>query len=435
MSKIKQLKEQRAAVEAQLHELHTSVGDNKFTTEQETSWNGLTDQRAALTTEIEQLEAREAIAKSIKPVDTTVRKGDSPAEQAEKKKYSYMRALKIASGDEKPSGLEYELSQEARQQNKNQGINSQENGGIIIPSEFVRMEKRAHTAGTNSEGGFAVPTDTQTIIPALNAQPVVLGLGATSLTGLVGDVSFPRNTNTITMGWKAEGSDADEKSLTLEEMLLTPKELTGYSTISKRLMLQTGGAMERFIMQELEAAIARAYDAAAINGSGTSPVPTGILNTSGIGSVAGGTNGDTPTWANIVNLVKEVEVDNAAMGSLNYLTTPGIKAYLSQTGKQSSGVEGNFILNDPNSLHGYGFTASTQVPSTLTKGTASGICHAIIFGNFAELFLAQWGGLELFVDPYSLSKSRQVQIVATLWGDIGVRTASSFAAMKDALIA
>jgi hypothetical protein len=51
------------------------------------------------------------------------------------------------------------------------------------------------------------------------------------------------------------------------------------------------------------------------------------------------------------------------------------------------------------------------VPSNLTKGTATAICSAIIFGNFADLVIGLWGGLDLMVDPYSKSTTGAVRIV------------------------
>jgi len=430
---LKELREERGLVEQEIKDFDTAIGEQRMTEDQNSKWNSLTEKKKKLDADIETEEQRAKLVSSL--AGAPVRKGDSEQEIRDKSKYSYARALRIASGDDK-GGIEEELSQEARSKQGSYGIPSTgDKGGVVIPGEFLRMEKRAHTAGTTTAGGHAIQTQVEDIIPYLNPNPVTLEMGATSLTGLTGPVSFPRGSNTLVMDWKAEAADADEKSFTLEKMDLTPKELTGFSKISKTLMMQTGGSVERWLMNEISSAIARSYDAAAINGSGVSPIPAGILNTSGIGSVAGGTNGAIADWADVVNLVKEVEIDNAYAGNLGYLTTPQVKALFSQTGKQSSGVEGNFILNNPNELYGHRFKTSTLVPSNLTKGTADSICHAIIFGNWAELYLAQWGGIEIVVDPYSLSKSRQIQIVATIWADVALRHAQSFAAMKDALVA
>jgi hypothetical protein len=78
---------------------------------------------------------------------------------------------------------------------------------------------------------------------------------------------------------------------------------------------------------------------------------------------------------------------------------------------------------------------SNQVPSNLTKGSASGVCSAIVFGNFADLIIGMWGALDLTVDPYALSTQGAVRVVALQDVDVALRHVESFSAMQDALTA
>jgi HK97 family phage major capsid protein len=84
-------------------------------------------------------------------------------------------------------------------------------------------------------------------------------------------------------------------------------------------------------------------------------------------------------------------------------------------------------------MNGYRAAVTNQVSNTLTKGTSTGNCSAIIFGNFSDLIIGMWGGLDLTVDPYTFSTSGTIRIVAMQDVDIAVRNAASFAAMLDAL--
>jgi hypothetical protein len=61
------------------------------------------------------------------------------------------------------------------------------------------------------------------------------------------------------------------------------------------------------------------------------------------------------------------------------------------------------------------------------------VCSAIIFGNFADLIIGMWGGLDLMVDPYTGSTAGTVRVVTLQDVDIAVRRAESFSAMVDAL--
>jgi len=140
-----------------------------------------------------------------------------------------------------------------------------------------------------------------------------------------------------------------------------------------------------------------------------------------------------PTFGNIVGLETAVDTANALMDNLNYLSTPGVKGKLKTTLK-ASGVSG-YIWGEDNTLNGYRAIGSNNVPSTLTKGTADSICHAIIFGNWNELIIGQWAGVDITVDPYTKADYALVRMVVNTYWDIALRHPASFAAMKDALIA
>jgi HK97 family phage major capsid protein len=183
------------------------------------------------------------------------------------------------------------------------------------------------------------------------------------------------------------------------------------------------------LKNDLVTAVAIAVDAAAIEG-GAANTPTGILNTVGIGSVVGGTNGAAPSFANIVALEKEVAIDNADMGALAFLTNPKVRAKLKQV---AVGTDQRMVWGESgNTLLGYNAYVTTQVPSTLDKGSSTGVCSAIIFGNFNDLMIGQWGGLDLIVDPYTAASNAQVNVYIHSFWDVLVRHAESFAAMKDA---
>ena len=117
---------------------------------------------------------------------------------------------------------------------------------------------------------------------------------------------------------------------------------------------------------------------------------------------------------------------------MGYLTNAKVRGKLKTTSKVSG--QNGFIWED-GMLNGYKASVSNQVPSNLTKGTSSGVCSAIIFGNWSDLIIGQWGTLDLMVDPYSGSTSGTVRVVALQDVDIAVRNAVSFSAMLDALTA
>jgi HK97 family phage major capsid protein len=252
------------------------------------------------------------------------------------------------------------------------------------------------------------------------------------LTGLVGNIAIPRQTGGATAYWVAESGAPTESAQAFDQVTMSPKTVGAFSDISRKLLLQSSIDIESFVRRDLATVLGLAIDLAGINGSGASNQPTGVLNVSGIGSVAGGTNGLAPTFAHIVELETDVAVANADIGSLGYMTNAAVRGKLKTTEKASS--TGQFVW-EGGELNGYRAKVSNQVPSNLTKGTSSGVCSAIIFGNWADLIIGMWGGLDLMVDPYTGSTAGTVRVVALQDVDVAVRHAESFSAMKDALTA
>ncbi len=204
-----------------------------------------------------------------------------------------------------------------------------------------------------------------------------------------------------------------------------------YTLFSKQLMNQAVIDVENWVRRELGIAVGQALEIAAINGSGSAPIPRGVLNISGIGDVAGGTNGLLPTWNHMVELETDINAANAPMGRRAYLTTPGVNGIL-KTVKKDAGS--GIFINENGMVNGYPMLFTSNVPSTLTKGSNSD-CHAVIFGNWEELYVMQWGGIDLVVNPYSLDTTSQVRVTINSWWDIAVRHKESFSAMKDARLA
>jgi HK97 family phage major capsid protein len=256
-------------------------------------------------------------------------------------------------------------------------------------------------------------------------------VGARFMSGLQGNVAIPKRTTSVTAYWPGENTAPTEGTNVFGQVTMSPKTLAAYIDVGRRLAIQSSVDVEALVRDDLAQTLAIAIDAAALGGATTNG-PTGLRGTSGIGSVAMGTNGGAPSWTSIVNLVREVEVDNALTGSAAFVTNPKVKAKMALTPRQSSGVEGNFLLAPPfDSLYGFPFVVSNQIPSNLTKGSATSVCSAMFFGVWSNLVVGQWGGIELMTDPYSLSTTGATRIVALAELDVCVRLPEHFAAVLD----
>lgn len=444
MTRVQQLEGKIAEEKNKLEALKKKVSDeNRVRTDDEkTEWKTLQsniddfkEQLADERADIAQ-KAEEAKAKGT-PLLGTAEAGRSVSDKERKEvaKYSVTKAIRQTI-EGKMDGVEAEMHQEAQKEARDNGHTLQ---GLGIPQSLIRarsyeeIQTRTHlTVGTAATAGNLVDTQLQELIPILRPELQVVRAGATVLRDLRSDLKFPRQNAKSTATWEGEIDANAETNPTTETFTMSPKRLGAFSVYTKQLLAQSSTDVDAFVRRDLDLAVAEGLDSAAINGSGVAPIPTGILNVTGIGDVAGGTNGAVPTWGNVVDLQTELTNDNAFAGRLAYLTTPGIKGVFMQTEKATNTAQ--FILGESGqNLAGYPFLTSTQVPNNLTKGTSND-CHAIIFGNFQDLLIGQWGGLDLVIDPYTLAKNAEIQIVINSWWDVNVRHAESFAAMQDALL-
>ncbi|NQU47024.1 MAG: phage major capsid protein [Planctomycetes bacterium] len=363
-----------------------------------------------------------------KPVESDA--ADLGLTEKEKGQFSIVRGLRALADPSNPrlreeAAFEFEVSDAA---SKKRGKEAQ---GIHVPFEVLAHERRDLNVGTATAGGHTVSTDllASSFIDLLRNYSALLPM-STVLTGLVGDVAIPRLTGAATAYWVGEGSAPTESQETFGQLAMSPKTVAGTVDLTRKLLLQSSNVGEPLVRRDLATVLSLALDLAGINGSGTGSEPEGILNTSGIGSVALGTNGGAPAWEDLVKLEEEVAVDNALMGNLRYLSNAKFRSKLKRT--SINATYGDKMILDGNDVNGYEFVTSNQVPSTLTKGTGSNL-SAAIFGNFADWVIGLWSGVDIIVDPYSQSRSGTVQVTAFQDADMGPRHEESFAAIVDAI--
>lgn len=330
---------------------------------------------------------------------------------------------------ERATGMEREISTEYAK------LTKRTPRGILIPPEVL---KRDLTVGVDSAGGYTVGTDIrpQNFIEALRNKAIIFEAGATELTDLVGDVSIPKQSSAATAYWIAESASPTESQQTFGQLALSPKTVGALIEVSRKLLVQSSVAVESFVRNDLARVLAIAIDTAALHGTGSANQPTGIAATSGIGSVAGGTNGAAPDLADIIALETEVAQDNADVGgNMGYITNVKVRGKLKNT--LVTPTYGDRMVYDVRTpekpLNGHKCHISNSVSSGLTKGTANGICSAIFYGNWTDLVIAFWSGLDLLVDPYTHSASGAIRVTGFQDIDIGVRHPESFAAMLDVL--
>jgi len=396
-----------------------------------------TEERAEQREQQRRLEARAA-----EPRYTGVQGQFSRQERKDIERFSLARTVRLLAegrGMEALDGVEGEMAQEGQMEAQASGIQTRGRSVMISAKALSNPEYRDMTATGGSDGdqgGMTIATQKMGLLDSLMNALVIRNLGATFMGGLVGNFDMPRIVDGTAPDGKAENATADEYSPTTAQVQFAPNRLPTVVEVSNQLLMQSNErGLTAFLQNHLVRKLSTLMEAAFINGTGTNAAE-GILQTSGIGSVVGGANGLAPAWSHIVDLEREVAVDNALLGSLHYLSNSKIVATLKETAKISS-TDSYTILDERsgNRLNGYNLAVTNAVPSNLDKGSSTGVCSAIIFGNFVDYTIAQWSGIEFLVNPYSKDDQGLTRINASVYYDGHVIRPQSFAAMQDALTA
>ncbi|MDE2000815.1 MAG: phage major capsid protein [Burkholderiales bacterium] len=235
------------------------------------------------------------------------------------------------------------------------------------------------------------------------------------------------------------GLTPNDASTTFDQVNLSLKTVGSLSVVSRNMLMQSTPDIEMLVRADLVASIALAIDAAALYGAGTGGVPLGITNQVGVGSVVGGTNGGAVTINNLIDMETQVMSANTPDNNLAYMmnarTVGALKKLVSTTGQYLwTNYAGGQRSGTPGEINGYTVARSNQCRSTLTKGTGTNLSE-LFFGNWAEVMIGEWGVLELQPNPYaaSVAAAGGVELRALQSIDVGVRHATSFAVMSDAI--
>jgi HK97 family phage major capsid protein len=426
MTTLRSLLERRAAIAGEMRQINNAAGDNDLSPEQRNRFDelktdlGTLEERIARQSVLDDAERR----MQGQPYGGT---GDRNLD-AELRSFSLVRAIAAQAGiGGVDAGRERELSAEIA---RRAGRPFQ---GIAVPMSVFhqQIEQRVLTtaAPAGGPGSNLIQTDLAggQFIDRLRAALTIRRLGARVLTGLQGNLDIPALKASGTAGWVAENTALTPSDHEFRKVSMTPKHCGAITELSRNMLQQPSLDVENLARADFAQILADAVDRAAISGSGAGAEPRGILNTAGIGSV---TTGGTPTWANVLEFIEDVETANS--DGTAFLTHPKVVRKLRSTLKVTDDAGAGYIMEGPDSLAGYTCARTTNIPTTL--GTAPNNNRAaMIFGNWSDLVLGYWSELDVLVNPYEATaySKGNVQVRAMLTMDIAVRHAVSFTAATD----
>lgn len=396
--KTSDLIEQRAAIVARM-----SDAEETATAEE---WRSL---KAELADVNEKIERRKELDAADRTEIGTPLNGDNKLTTEIRSRFNIGRAIAGAAGLAVDWGFEREVQAELA---KRAGRNAE---GVFIPTEC--FETRVLTTATGSE---LVPTEHRPdqYISALVASSVVRGMGARVLSGLTGNLSIPRETDSPAIGWVAENSALTADDANFDSITLSPKHAGALSEWSRNMLMQASPDVESLLRQMLARNLALAIDRAAILGGGSNE-PVGVLGTAGIQKITA----PASLFDAAADAVGLADIENVG-ASRGLLTTPEIRKIAAKA------LDANGLpIGIDKVLGGVSATFSNQVPKTLGAGTE----HGMIYGDWSELLIGIWSEIDILVNPFeSTAYSKgNVMIRAMATVDCAVRHPKAFVSIED----
>lgn len=349
-----------------------------------------------------------------KPLEEQTRAAEIGLTPKEAKQYSFIRAIRAqlpnATKDEKDAaGFELECSLAAQRAYGKQAK------GFLIPMDVLNQRTFSVTAGGGTATGAGLVATTlkaDSFIELLRHRAWVMQR-ATVMGGLVGNVDIPRQNSANSAYWLGEGGAPTAGQPGIDQIGFSPKTLGAWTDITRRLLQQSTPDAEQIVRNDLLKVMALEIDRVALYGSGTANMPTGVLNMTGINAVLFAAA--NPTFAELVEMETAIALDDADVASMSYAANASFRGYAKTALKFPGTAASGTIWEPGNTVNGYDAVTSNQ----LAAGD-------VWFGNWAELIIAMWGGLDLTVDPYSLSTSGGTRIVTFQDVDVNVRHVQSF---------
>lgn len=398
---ITELKDEKAALATRSKEIIEKAKSEKrmFNNEENEELGGIQARMAEINVEIE-----EKIEESRK----------KPVKREEKKmeKFSLRKAILAQMSGKAQGAAEQCVIDEAVKLNQRSGVEMTE-GSLVVPMSY----RAALTAGGDT--GVLVDEDQQELLFPLENALVLAQAGARYMTGLTGNIAWPK-TGAANVYWEGETDEAqDGANAFSKSAVFSPKRLTAYVDISKQLLIQENRDVEGIIRKLITNAIAQKVEATAFSGAGgNTDIPNGIF--ASISPVAG-----TFDWATIVGMETSVDTSNALLGNLAYVMHPKLVGKAKTKVKDASGAGGFIYGNDgQNYMNGYKALRTNNVGGNDSDG------YNVVYGNWDDFFIGQWGSVELLVDPYTQATKGMVRLVVNSYWNMGVIREESFAAAK-----
>ena len=410
--------------------INKAKSENRNLSEDELkNYNEFNSQIDQLTIEIEQAQKLEA--KRQEEARAYMHTVSNTKEKKELSQFSLTKYIREITLNQRPSGFELEMSQEATREAMEAGVGLK---GFGVPRKVFTRD----ISIDSTQGGKTIATDTMGYIDALWEYLVFDKLGIDKWTNLKGNINIPKVTTKASAVFKTSQNEAaTETSPVYDYVQLSPNVLAAFIDVDKQLLVQSSVEIENKLREMLMKAVAYKLEYEAINAVSSPWVGLLTAVTSNHSTV--GASGGNPTWAIITAMEGLVNQQNALFGKLAWLASGKGMGKLKATAKDSgSGMflaESQYNFSNGQAVHlmnGYPLHVSPAVLNNVTKATTATTLTHLVFGNWSDAILATWGpAYDLIVNPYTKAKEGMVELIIHTFCDFAVKEEKSFCKLSD----
>lgn len=263
----------------------------------------------------------------------------------------------------------------------------------INASGQIQLSGEKRTISVATADGV-VETEVENILAPLRDNNVLVNAGAKFLTNLKGNVKLPvMGASNCT--WEDETASAKDAGTTITAKELSPKRLCCYLDVSKQFLIQDSASADATLRQDIVNAISEKLQKTILGaGAGSAKQPAGIFY------------GATPTTATTFADICKIEgaVDDANVGGNRaYIVSNKAKAGLRNMAKSAKSTQ--LVMENG------------EIDGTPVYATSSVEGKNFAYGDFSNLVIAQWGGVDMIVDSISQSTSGCVRLVINAYFD------------------
>ncbi len=268
------------------------------------------------------------------------------------------------------------------------GATAMKNAGISTSGQ-IQLSPESRTLSVATADGV-VETSVENILAPLRDNSVLISAGAKFLTNLQGNVKLPvMGKGNVT--WEGETATAKDAGNTITAKELKPMRLTAFLDCSKTFLIQDSADAEATLRADIVNAISEKLQQTILGTeAGTETQPAGIfsIDASAVTSVT--------TFKDICDLEAKVDDSNAGANRC-YLVSNKAKAGLRNMAKSTKSTE--LVMQNG------------EIDGTKVYATSSIADKYIAYGDFSNLVIGQWGGIDMLVDNISLARDNCVRLV------------------------